>query len=153
MAVFLIFSLFTFPMASTGQLVPALFIFGDSIVDTGNNNKLPSLIKANFLPYGRDFVNHQPTGRFSNGKLAIDIIADLSLGFNSLPPAYLTDQEHGKNLLTGANFASAGSGYYNLTADLNVSVIMAESESTHTFLLLNDVVIIYVYTTGIFITK
>lgn len=53
-------------------LVPALCIFGDSVVDAGNNNNLQTLIKANFLPYGRDFVTHRPTGRFCNGKLATD---------------------------------------------------------------------------------
>lgn len=53
-------------------LVPALIIFGDSVVDSGNNNNLQTLVKANFLPYGRDFPTHQPTGRFSNGKLATD---------------------------------------------------------------------------------
>lgn len=53
-------------------LVPALCIFGDSVVDVGNNNDLQTLIKSNFLPYGRDFVSHQPTGRFCNGKLATD---------------------------------------------------------------------------------
>lgn len=53
-------------------LVPALIIFGDSIVDVGNNNNLVTLVKANIPPYGRDFVTHSPTGRFCNGKLATD---------------------------------------------------------------------------------
>lgn len=53
-------------------LVPALFIFGDSVADVGNNNNLLTIVKANFPPYGRDFVNHKPTGRFCNGKLAMD---------------------------------------------------------------------------------
>lgn len=53
-------------------LVPALFIFGDSLVDVGNNNYLSTLVKANLPPYGRDFVNHHPSGRFSNEKLTID---------------------------------------------------------------------------------
>lgn len=58
---------------ANGQpVVPALIIFGDSIVDVGNNNNLNTLIKANFPPYGRDFVTHRPTGRFCNGKLATD---------------------------------------------------------------------------------
>ncbi|TQD84304.1 hypothetical protein C1H46_030132 [Malus baccata] len=29
--------------------------------------------KVDYPPYGRDFVNHQHTGRFCNGKLATDI--------------------------------------------------------------------------------
>ena len=54
-------------------LVPAIMTFGDSAVDVGNNDYLPTIYKANYPPYGRDFVNHQPTGRFCNGKLATDI--------------------------------------------------------------------------------
>lgn len=53
-------------------LVPALFIFGDSVVDAGNNNYLKTIVKANFPPYGRDFPKQIPTGRFCNGKLASD---------------------------------------------------------------------------------
>lgn len=61
-----------FSVANGDPLVPALIIFGDSVVDVGNNNHLNTLIKANFPPYGRDFVTHRPTGRFCNGKLATD---------------------------------------------------------------------------------
>ena len=59
-------------VANAQPLVPALFIFGDSVVDAGNNNNLYTIVKANFPPYGRDFKNHSPTGRFCNGKLASD---------------------------------------------------------------------------------
>lgn len=59
--------------ASVGQgLVPGVMIFGDSVVDAGNNNNLATLVRANFPPYGRDFAQHTPTGRFCNGKLATD---------------------------------------------------------------------------------
>lgn len=58
-------------------LVPALIIFGDSVVDVGNNNNRVTLVKANFPPYGRDFVTHRPTGRFCNGKLATDFTGTL----------------------------------------------------------------------------
>ncbi|XP_031121860.1 GDSL esterase/lipase At5g22810-like [Ipomoea triloba] len=98
-------------------LVPAFILFGDSIVDQGNNNNLETLVKANFPPYGRDYPKHIPTGRFCNGKLASDFTAE-NLGFNSSPPAYLSHTAKGKHLLTGANFASASSGYYDLTAKL-----------------------------------
>ncbi|KAL6606626.1 hypothetical protein ACP70R_042279 [Stipagrostis hirtigluma subsp. patula] len=96
-------------------LVPAVITFGDSSVDVGNNDYLHTIIKANFPPYGRDFKNHVATGRFCNGKLATDITAE-TLGFTSYAPAYLSPQASGKNLLIGANFASAGSGYYDHTA-------------------------------------
>lgn len=43
-----------------------------------------------------------------------------NLGFTSYPPAYLSKEANGKNLLIGANFGSAGSGYYEYTAKLYV---------------------------------
>ncbi|XP_050370066.1 GDSL esterase/lipase At5g22810 [Argentina anserina] len=106
-------------------LVPAMFIFGDSVVDVGNNNHLLTLVKSNFPPYGRDFVNHNPTGRFCNGKLASDFTAE-NLGFASYQPAYLSGEATGKNLLIGANFASAGSGYYEATAKLFNAISLSQ---------------------------
>ncbi|CAI9760641.1 unnamed protein product [Fraxinus pennsylvanica] len=109
-------------------LVPALCIFGDSVVDVGNNNNLQTLIKANFPPYGRDFVTHKPTGRFCNGKLATDFTAEY-LGFTSYPPAYLSQEAKGRNILTGVNFASAASGYYDITAQLYRAVTLPQQLS------------------------
>lgn len=71
LAFFLLLVLVLF-VANGQPLVPALFLFGDSIVDVGNNNHIHTIIKANFPPYGRDFAKHEPTGRFCNGKLATD---------------------------------------------------------------------------------
>ncbi|KAL0316162.1 UNVERIFIED_CONTAM: GDSL esterase/lipase [Sesamum radiatum] len=105
-------------------LVPALLLFGDSVVDVGNNNNLQTLVKANFLPYGRDFNTHRPTGRFSNGKLATDFTAEY-LGFTSYQPAYLSQEARGRNILTGVNFASAASGYYEPTAQLYGALTLA----------------------------
>uniref|UniRef100_A0ACD5W7E9 Uncharacterized protein n=1 Tax=Avena sativa TaxID=4498 RepID=A0ACD5W7E9_AVESA len=93
-------------------MVPAMVIFGDSMVDVGNNNYLDSIGKANAPPYGRDFKDHVATGRYCNGKLPIDIIAE-RLGFSSYPAAYLSPQASGQNLLTGVNLASGGSGFYD----------------------------------------
>lgn len=60
-------------------LVPAMFIFGDSVVDVGNNNNLETIVKSNFPPYGRDFNSStHPTGRFCNGKLASDFTGKYS---------------------------------------------------------------------------
>ena len=57
------------------ESVPAVIVFGDSIVDTGNNNYINTIAKVNFLPYGKDFGGgNQPTGRFSNGLTPSDII-------------------------------------------------------------------------------
>ncbi|XP_021743180.1 GDSL esterase/lipase At5g03820-like [Chenopodium quinoa] len=106
-------------------LVPILCIFGDSVVDSGNNNGLYTLIRANFPPYGRDFVTHQATGRFCNGKLATDFTAE-NLGFTAYPPSYLSQAARGKNLLIGANFASAGSGYAERTATLYRAISLTQ---------------------------
>ncbi|GER39486.1 GDSL esterase/lipase APG [Striga asiatica] len=99
-------------------LVPALITFGDSVVDVGNNDYIHTIFKANYPPYGRDFKNQEATGRFCNGKLATDITAE-TLGFTNYPPAYLSPQASGKNLLLGANFASAGAGYDDHTSLLS----------------------------------
>jgi len=56
--------------------VPALFSFGDSILDTGNNNNLVTNSKCNFPPYGRDFPGGVATGRFCNGKNPTDLIGN-----------------------------------------------------------------------------
>ncbi len=45
------------------------------------------------------------------------------LGFNSYPLAYLSKEAAGENLLIGANFASAASGYFDATADLYVNTL------------------------------
>lgn len=52
---------------------PAVIAFGDSILDTGNNNYIETIVKANFKPYGRDFIGGKATGRFSNGRIPSDI--------------------------------------------------------------------------------
>ncbi|GAB4842322.1 hypothetical protein Ancab_012292 [Ancistrocladus abbreviatus] len=105
--------------------VPALITFGDSAVDVGNNDYIPTLFKADYPPYGRDFINHKATGRFCNGKLATDLTADV-LGFTSYPPPYLSPQATGKNIVTGTNFASAASGYDDKTAILNHAIPLSQ---------------------------
>ncbi|RZR81122.1 hypothetical protein BHM03_00007298, partial [Ensete ventricosum] len=62
---------------SSAALVPAIITFGDSTVDVGNNDYLKTFFRADCPPYGRDFKNHQPTGRFCNGKLATDLTGRL----------------------------------------------------------------------------
>lgn len=54
--------------------VSAIFVFGDSTSDPGNNNYIRTPFKSNFAPYGKDFPNHVATGRFCNGRLATDFI-------------------------------------------------------------------------------
>ncbi|VAI06424.1 unnamed protein product [Triticum turgidum subsp. durum] len=54
--------------AGTAAVPPATFVFGDSLVDAGNNNYIATLSRANYAPNGIDFDGHQPTGRYTNEK-------------------------------------------------------------------------------------
>ncbi|KAF3559528.1 hypothetical protein F2Q69_00017719 [Brassica cretica] len=95
--------------ASPSPPITALYAFGDSTVDSGNNNYIPTLFQSNHPPYGRSFPAKLSTGRFSDGKLATDFIAS-SLG--------LID------LLTGVSFASAGGGLDDGTAMMSLTLTM-----------------------------
>lgn len=57
----------------------AFYVFGDSLVDNGNNNYLATSARADSPPYGIDYPSHHPTGRFSNGLNIPDIISQISL--------------------------------------------------------------------------
>lgn len=73
---FFFFLLFSVPYTVTAaRVVPAMYLFGDSLVDVGNNNYLKySFAKANFPHNGIDFPTKKPTGRFCNGKNAADLL-------------------------------------------------------------------------------
>lgn len=60
-------------LLQSAPLAPALYVFGDSLFDSGNNNLLPTAAKANYRPYGVNFV-HGVTGRFTNNRTAADVI-------------------------------------------------------------------------------
>jgi hypothetical protein len=63
------------PPAAAGPLkFPALLAFGDSVADTGNNNYVRTIVRANFPPYGKDFAGHKATGRFCDGKVSVDFL-------------------------------------------------------------------------------
>uniref|UniRef100_A0ACD5Z6L7 Uncharacterized protein n=1 Tax=Avena sativa TaxID=4498 RepID=A0ACD5Z6L7_AVESA len=101
-------------------LVPAVIVFGDSTVDTGNNNAINTVLKSNFPPYGRDL--HLPggsgaTGRFCNGRLPPDFVSE-AFGLPPLVPAYLDPKYGIKDFATGVVFASAGTGLDNRTASV-----------------------------------
>lgn len=101
--------------------IPALIVFGDSIMDTGNNNNLPTLLKCNFPPYGKDYPGGFATGRFSDGRVPSDLIAE-KLGLAKTLPAYMNPYLKPEDLLKGVTFASGGTGYDPLTAKI-MSVI------------------------------
>ncbi|GMY31211.1 GDSL esterase/lipase At5g55050-like [Fagus crenata] len=86
------------------QMVPAVFVFGDSLVDVGNNNYLKvSLAKADFPHNGIDFPTKKPTGRFTNGKNAADFLAE-KVGLPTSPPYLSLVSKSNKNngsFLTG----------------------------------------------------
>jgi hypothetical protein len=57
----------------------AFFVFGDSLVDNGNNNFLATTARADSPPYGIDYPTHRATGRFSNGLNIPDLISSVSI--------------------------------------------------------------------------
>ncbi|KAL3630973.1 hypothetical protein CASFOL_023957 [Castilleja foliolosa] len=99
----------------------AFFVFGDSLVDNGNNNYLATTARADSPPYGVDYPTHRPTGRFSNGLNIPDIISE-KMGWEATLP-YLSPELNGQKLLVGANFASAGVGVLNDTGIQFVNII------------------------------
>lgn len=103
----------------SNAIVPAIIVFGDSSVDSGNNNYISTLAKSNFWPYGRDFTNGTPTGRFSNGRIPTDFISD-AFRIKPTVPAYLDPAYNISDFSTGVCFASAGTGYDNLTSEVLV---------------------------------
>lgn len=113
-------------------LVPAMFIFGDSLVDDGNNNYIPSLARSNFYPYGIDFpLGH--TGRFCNGRTVLDVLGEY-LGLPFLP-AYLNPATTGQAILRGVNYASAAGGILdasgkNYVARLSFNVQLRNFQNT-----------------------
>ncbi|CAN1336162.1 GDSL esterase/lipase At1g71250 [Linum perenne] len=93
--------------AAESARVPAMFVFGDSLVEVGNNNYLSSIAKSNYYPYGIDY-NRGPTGRFSNGKTFVDLLGELvGVGY---PPAFADPTAVGSRILGGVNYASAAAG-------------------------------------------
>lgn len=106
---------------TAGAKVPAVIVFGDSSVDAGNNNQLSTVLKSNFAPYGRDFFGGRATGRFSNGRIPPDFIAE-AFGLRPYVPAYLDPMYNISDFAAGVCFASAGTGYDNSTSDV-LSVI------------------------------
>ncbi|XP_020082135.1 GDSL esterase/lipase 7 isoform X1 [Ananas comosus] len=103
---FFFLALICFFRVSESAASTAMFIFGDSLIDNGNNNYIPSIAKANYFPYGIDVGI--PTGRFCNGLTVTDYGARyLGLEF---PPPYLSLSSGTAAILRGVNYASAAAG-------------------------------------------
>ncbi|KAI5559513.1 hypothetical protein BDE02_17G116100 [Populus trichocarpa] len=111
----------------------ALFIFGDSLYDAGNNKYIEDApIFSDFWPYGETFFKH-PTGRPCDGRLIPDFIAQ----YANLPliPPYLQPGDH--QFMDGENFESKGD--LVLAENLQGMVISSEIQqhlqsSSHRFI-------------------
>ncbi|CAN6541497.1 unnamed protein product [Malus baccata var. baccata] len=129
------------------EKIPTVIAFGDSVVDSGNNNNISTLVKCNFPPYGRDFVGQRPTGRFSNGRVPSDLIGKSkyyhcffyflllarpnseSVGVKKILPSYLDPNLKIQDLLTGVSLASGGSGYDPLTPKIVITAAVGKESA------------------------
>ncbi|XP_009804685.1 GDSL esterase/lipase At4g26790-like [Nicotiana sylvestris] len=113
----IITQIFLLLLAKTNAKIPAIIVFGDSSVDSGNNNYIQTIARSDFMPYGRDFAGGRPTGRFSNGRITTDFISEAA-GLKPTVPAYLDPAYNISDFAVGVSFASAGTGYDNATANV-----------------------------------
>ncbi|WOL10309.1 GDSL esterase/lipase [Canna indica] len=98
--------------SDAGGCFTAIFSFGDSLADTGNAIRLGGLGgPTGSPPYGRTFFE-RPTGRFSDGRLIIDFIAQ-GLGLPLVQP-FLGGGSI-EEFRQGVNFAVAGATALDLS--------------------------------------
>ncbi|KAG0589085.1 hypothetical protein M758_2G243400 [Ceratodon purpureus] len=88
----------------------ALFVFGDSYLDTGNENKSKGFDRPWLTPYGKTYPG-TPDGRFSDGRVFTDIFAS-ALQMPSPVPYEHRLSESGASK-RGMNFAVGGSGVFS----------------------------------------
>ncbi|KAG6731585.1 hypothetical protein I3843_01G129000 [Carya illinoinensis] len=102
------------------KTVLANFVFGDSLVEAGNYNYIPTLSRANIIPNGIDFG--MPTGRFTNGRTIFDIVGQ-ELGFKDFTPPYLAPTTTRSVVLQGVNYASGRGRILNQTGKIFTSFL------------------------------
>uniref|UniRef100_J3MBE6 Esterase n=1 Tax=Oryza brachyantha TaxID=4533 RepID=J3MBE6_ORYBR len=90
-----------------GRRYDAMFVFGDSLADTGNicvNKSAAATLLLTFAqpPYGMTYFGH-PTCRCSDGRLVVDFLAG-ERGLPLLPPS----KRSGGDFRRGANMAIVG---------------------------------------------
>ncbi|XXG72772.1 hypothetical protein AAC387_Pa07g1793 [Persea americana] len=103
-----------FPVKSQNPpAAAALYVFGDSLSDSGNNNNRLTTARANYPPYGVDFVGGT-TGRFTNGKTFVDFAAE-ALGLPYVPAYFSLSRQQRAKTGTGVNYASGSAGILNKT--------------------------------------
>ncbi|KAF7825613.1 zeta-carotene desaturase [Senna tora] len=93
-------------------LVPALYVFGDSTIDPGNNNHLNTIAQGIRWPYGIDLNNVR--GRHTNGKNVADFFATY-LGLPMPPPFLNLSDSERSQIKTGINYGSGACGILNTT--------------------------------------
>ncbi|KAK9700268.1 hypothetical protein RND81_08G228400 [Saponaria officinalis] len=108
--------------SQTLAVAPALYVFGDSLTDSGNNNWLLTFSKSNYKPYGTDFPDSIATGRFTNGKTVVDFIAE-HLG---LPYPTRVKEPNAPPSITGYTYASGGCGILPMNVPLLNCLDMTE---------------------------
>ncbi|GMJ14207.1 hypothetical protein like AT3G50400 [Hibiscus trionum] len=99
-----------------GHNVTAVFVFGDSLVEVGNNFYIDTLAQP-VAPNGIDFPKGIPSGRYTNSRTIADIIED-ELGFKDYSPPFLAPNTSGDLILKGVNYASSGAGILQVTGSL-----------------------------------
>ncbi|XP_019162609.1 PREDICTED: GDSL esterase/lipase At1g28580-like [Ipomoea nil] len=100
--------IFIIPRSKTLACYTSIFAFGDSLTDAGNriffSHDLSNLNVAN-PPYGETFF-HYPNGRFCDGRIIIDFIAE-HYGVAFMPPS-ASVAGNGSSIEGGVNFAVGG---------------------------------------------
>ncbi|CAK9154693.1 unnamed protein product [Ilex paraguariensis] len=113
------------PLVCGEPQVPCYFIFGDSLVDNGNNNDLLTQARANFLPMELIFPMVQPGDSPTAGIWPTFWVCFLStpflppnfiygkvipelLGFDDYIPPFATAR--GQDILKGVNYGSGSAG-------------------------------------------
>ncbi|KAK0606935.1 hypothetical protein LWI29_006586 [Acer saccharum] len=120
----------------SGKNFPAVFTFGDSLADVGNNYYIETTAKPT-LPNGIDFgtahilevsisISEAESFLFSDF-----VQAEQELGFGHFSPPYLSPMATGDIILKGVNYASAGSGILNDTGKSNGDHIGLEAQITN----------------------
>ncbi|KAI3914658.1 hypothetical protein MKX01_008017 [Papaver californicum] len=90
------------------QSISKLFVFGDSYVDTGNND---FTVEAWKFPYGETYPGF-PTGRYSDGIVFTDFFASF-MGLRSPMPYEQWNNLSKRRVRNGMNFAHGGAGVFN----------------------------------------
>ncbi|WVZ57048.1 hypothetical protein U9M48_007489, partial [Paspalum notatum var. saurae] len=108
--------------ASSSCCYERLFILGDSISDAGNLGRVSPSIAALSPPYGETFFHHS-TGRYCDGRLIVDFIAEalkLPLVTPFLAGKTAADFRHGANFAVSGATALSQQFFKDMGLDLSI---------------------------------